>query len=71
VNSENERNSQKRLEEAREIIIARREPGIVYLKELPSTPESRIATIEAINAAESQGECVIFICADGTLSWFA
>jgi len=71
VNSENERNSQKRLEEAREIIIARREPGIIYLKELPSTPESRIATIEAINAAESQGECVIFICADGTLSWFA
>jgi len=71
MNAECERNSQKRLAEAREIIIARREPGIVYLNELHSTPESRIATVEAINAAESRGDRVIFMCADGTMSWFA
>jgi hypothetical protein len=71
ANAEIERKSQKRLTEAREIIIARREPGIVYLNELNSTPESKIATIEAINAAESAGDRVIFMCADGTMSWFA
>lgn len=71
VCTENERKSQKRLAEAREIIVARREPGIVYLNELYITPESKIATVEAINAAESAGDRVIFMCADGTLSWFA
>lgn len=71
ANAEIERKSQKRLAEAREIIIARREPGIVYLNELHSTPESKIATIEAINAAETAGDRVIFMCADGTMSWFA
>ena len=70
ANAEIERKSQKRLAEAREIIIARREPGIVYLNELHSTPESKIATVEAINAAESAGDRVIFMCADGTMSWF-
>jgi len=70
VNAETERKSQKRLAEAREIIIARREPGIVYLNELHSTPESKIATVEAIHAAEMAGDRVIFMCADGTMSWF-
>lgn len=71
VNTRREEKSQKRLAEAREIIVARREPGIVYLNELHSTPESRIATVEAIHAAESSGDRVIFMCADGTMSWFA
>jgi len=70
VNAERERKHQKRLEEARENVVARREQGIVYLKELHNTPESRIATIEAINAAESAGERVIIISADGSMSWF-
>ena len=70
VNSETERKSQNRLAEAREIIIARREPGIVYLNELHITPESKIATMEAIHAAEMAGDRVIFMCADGTMSWF-
>ena len=71
VNARREEKSQKRLAEAREIIVARREPGIVYLNELHSSPESKIATIEAIHAAESAGDRVIFMCADGTMSWFA
>jgi hypothetical protein len=71
VNAENERKSQKRLAEAREIIVARRESGIVFLNELHSTPESKIATVEAIHAAESAGDRVVFMCADGTMSWFA
>jgi hypothetical protein len=71
VNAEIERKSQKRLEEARENIIARREPGIVYINELHSTPESKIATVEAIRDAEMAGDRVIFMCADGTMSWFA
>lgn len=70
VNAETERKSQNRLAEAREIIIARREPGIVYLNELHTTPESKIATVEAIHAAEMAGDRVIFMCADGTMSWF-
>jgi len=70
VNAERERKVQKRLAEARENVVARREQGIVYLKELHNTPEYRIATIEAINAAESAGDRVIIICADGSMSWF-
>ena len=70
VNAELERKSEKRLMKAREIVIARREPGIVYINELHSTPESRIATEEAVHAAETAGERVIFMCADGRLSWF-
>jgi hypothetical protein len=71
VVAERERKSMKRLTEAREMIVARREPGIVYLRELHSTPETKIATEEAIYAAESSGNRVVFICADGTMSWFA
>jgi hypothetical protein len=70
ANAERERRSEKRLAEARQNIVARREQGIVYLNELHNTPESRIATIEAINAAESAGDRVIIMCADGTMSWF-
>lgn len=70
VNAELERKSEKRLTKAREIVIARREPGIVYINELHSTPESRIAIEEAVHAAETAGERVIFMCADGRLSWF-
>lgn len=71
VNSECERKSIYRLMKAREIVVARREPGIVYINELHSTPESRIAIEEAIHAAETVGERVIFMRADGRMSWFA
>ena len=70
VNAEFERKSEKRLTKAREIVIARREPGIVYINELHSTPESRIAIEEAVHAAETAGERVIFMTAHGELSWF-
>lgn len=70
VDAERERKSEKRLIKAREIVVARREPGIVYINELHSTPESRIATAEAVHAAETAGERVVFMCADGRLSWF-
>lgn len=71
VNAERELRSTVRLMRAREIVIARREPGIVYINELHSTPESRIATEEAVHAAETAGDRVIFMCADGRMSWFA
>jgi len=71
VNIERERKSMMRLMKARENVVARREPGIVYINELHSTPESRIAIEEAIHAAETAGERVVFIYADGSLSWFA
>lgn len=70
VNAERERKFEKKLAKAREIVIARREPGIVYINELHSTPESRIAIEEAVHAAETAGERVVFMCANGRLSWF-
>jgi hypothetical protein len=71
VNAERELRSTVRLMRARENVIARREPGIVYINELHSTPESRIAIEEAVHAAETAGDRVIFMCADGGMSWFA
>ena len=70
VNAERERKFERKLAKAREIVVARREPGIVYINELHSTPESRIAVEEAVHTAETAGERVIFMCADGRLSWF-
>ena len=70
VNAELERTAQKRLDEARQMIVARREKGIVYLNELHFTPESKIATVEAIEEAEASGDRVVFISADGTLNSF-
>ena len=61
VNLEHERTTQKRLAEARENIVAKREDGIVYLNELNSTNESKIAMLEAIQAAEAAGDRVVFI----------
>jgi predicted transcriptional regulator len=58
------------LAEAREIIVARRETGIVYINEVHCTPETQIATSEAIHEAEAAGDRVVFMCADGTMSWF-
>jgi len=70
VNAERERTSQKRLADARESIVARRDTGIVFLNELHCTPETQIATAEAIRDAEAAGDRVVFMCADGTMSWF-
>jgi hypothetical protein len=63
---------ERRLTKARELVVARREPGLVYLNELNSTAESRIAIAEAVHAAEMNGDRVIFVRADGeNMSWFA
>lgn len=63
---------ERRLTKARELVVARREPGLVYINELHSTPESRIAIAEAVHAAEMNGDRVIFVSADGGhMSWFA
>ena len=70
-NAEIERHSAIELADARRRVVARREPGIVYIDELHSTPETRLATAEAVAAAEAAGERVVFINAVGERSWFA
>jgi hypothetical protein len=67
----NERHSAIDLADARRRVVARRESGIVYIDELHSTLETRIATEEAVAAAEVAGERVVFINAVGERSWFA
>jgi hypothetical protein len=64
------RNSAIDLADARRRVVARREQGIVYIVELHSTPETRIATEEAVATAEAAGERVVFINAVGEMSWF-
>lgn len=72
VNNEHQRKFEHALMKAREVIIARRENGIVYINnELHATPAVRVATEEAVNTAELAGERVVFMAADGNLSWFA
>ena len=68
--SDEERKFQLNLADARRRIVARREPGIVYIDELHSTPETRIATYEAVAAAEAAGDRVVFTTASGAMSWF-
>ena len=60
VNAERERQSAEDLEDARRRVVARREPGIVYIDEMHCTPETQIATAEAIAAAEANGDRVVF-----------
>ena len=71
VNNERREKFDGALAKAREIIIARREQGLVYINELHATPASKVATEEAVAAAEAAGERVVFMTADGRLSWFA
>ena len=69
--TERERLSQKELAEARAIIVSHRQSGIVYINVLANTcPETRIATTEAVHAAELAGDRVVFVDANGTMSWF-
>lgn len=68
--SELERKSAEALEDARKRIVARREPGIVYIDELHSTPETRRAMEEAVVAAEAAGDRIVFTNALGERSWF-
>lgn len=70
TNAELERVSMAALADARERVVAHREPGIVYIDELHSTPETRRATEEAVAAAEAAGERVVFTSALGERSWF-
>ena len=60
VSEEKERIFQAKLANAREHVVARRDIGVVFLRELHSTPETQIATHEAIVAAEAAGDKVIF-----------
>lgn len=69
VAAERERKSVKDLEDARRRVVARRESGIVYLDEMHSTPETRIATAEAIAAAEANGDRVVVMTASGEMRW--
>jgi hypothetical protein len=69
VAAERERKSAKDLEDARRRVVARRESGIVYLDEMHSTPETRIATAEAIAAAEANGDRVVVMTASGEMRW--
>lgn len=69
ANAELARKSVEDLEDARRRVVARRESGIVYIDETHSTPETRIATAEAIAAAEAIGDRVIFTNASGEMSW--
>jgi hypothetical protein len=72
VVAERAQKMERRLTKARELVVARREPGLVYINELHSTAESRIAIAEAVDAAEINGDRVIFVRADGEhMSWFA
>ena len=71
VNKQRQENFEGALAKAREIIIARREQGLVYINELHATPAARVATEEAVAAAEAAGDRVVFMNADGRLSWFA
>jgi hypothetical protein len=68
--SELERKSAEALEDARKRIVARREPGIVYIDELHSTPETRRAMEEVVVAAEAAGDRIVFTNALGEKSWF-
>lgn len=70
VNTTRERKSAEDLADARRRVVARRETGIVYIDEMHSTPETRMATDEAVATAEAAGERVVFITANGKLSWF-
>lgn len=69
VVAERERKSAKDLEDARRRVVARRESGIVYLDEMHSTPETQIATAEAIAAAEANGDRVVIMTASGEMRW--
>ena len=71
ANQEIEHRSIMDLANARQRVVARRDPGIVYIDELHSTPETQLATREAIAAAEAAGDRVVFTSASGVQSWFA
>jgi hypothetical protein len=71
VNNQHQQKFECALAQARDIVIARRDNGIVYINELHATPASRVAIEEAVNAAEVAGERVVFMTTDGRLSWFA
>jgi hypothetical protein len=59
------------LAKARATIVSHRQSGIVYINVLTHTsPETIIATTEAVHAAELAGDRVVFVDANGTMSWF-
>ena len=55
------------MEEETPRIVARREPGVVYINEVHSTPETQRATEAVISAAQAAGESVILITANGNM----
>jgi hypothetical protein len=71
VNTDRERRTAEELCDARLRVVARREPGIVYIDEMHSTPAVRTAIAEVVAAAELAGDRVVFVNAHGNMSWFA
>jgi hypothetical protein len=71
VNTERERRTAEELCDARLRVVARREPGIIYIDEMHSTPAVRTAIAEVVAAAELAGDRVVFVNAHGNMSWFA
>ena len=59
------------MEEEPPRIVARREPGVVYINEVHSTPETQRATEAVISAAQAAGESVILITANGNMVFVA
>ena len=59
------------MEEETPRIVARREPGFVYINEVHSTPETQRATEAVISAAQAAGESVILITANGDMVFVA
>ena len=49
--------------------LERRQPGIVYIDELHSTPETQVATQEVVAAAEAAGDQVVITSASGERIW--
>ena len=71
VNTDRERRTAEELCDARLRVVARREPGIVYIDEMHSTPAVRTVIAEVVAAAELAGDRVVFVNAHGNMSWFA
>ncbi len=64
---EQEEEQEEEEEEPEPRVVARREPGIVYINELHDTLENRRATSAVIAAANAAGEIVILIAANGDM----
>ena len=67
MEEEQEEEQEQEQEQEQPRVVARREPGIVYINELHDTLENRRATSAVIAAANAAGEIVILIMANGDM----